>query len=302
MATQSVHPFRSEQDKAEFEALYTRRAAAWPVASETMELDTPSGRTFVRVSGRATDPPLVLLSGMRGTSLMWIPNIAALSARYRVYALDTIIDVGRSVARRGISTPDDLVLWVDEVLGVLVPEGPLNLMGMSYGGWLASLYALRSPERLRKVVLLAPGGSVLRFSFWFFARVMFLALRLPGSQGDAMLRTLRWVFHDMVESGEAGRAYVEQDLAAMVKSGRFFVLPRLVWPTVFDDAAWRRFGVPALFLVGEHEKIYSPRAAVRRLERVAPRVRAEIVPAAGHDLTFVQPGLVAAKVLDFLAA
>ena len=144
MATQSVHPFRSEQDKAEFEALYAKRAAAWPVASETMELDTPSGRTFVRVSGRGTDPPLVLLSGMRGTSLMWIPNIAALSARYRVYALDTIVDVGRSVARRGFSTPDDLALWLDEVLGVLVPEGPLNLMGMSYGGWLAGLYALRS--------------------------------------------------------------------------------------------------------------------------------------------------------------
>ena len=71
--------------------------------------------------------------------------------------------------------------------------------------------------------------------------------------------------------------------------------------TVFDDAAWRRLSVPALFLVGEHEKIYSPRAAIRRLERVAPSVRAEIVPGAGHDLTLVQPELVAAKVLDFLA-
>ena len=151
-------------------------------------------------------------------------------------------------------------------------------------------------------MLLAPGGSVLRFSFWFFARVMFIALRLPGSQGDALRRTLCWLFRDMVESGDAGRAYVEQDVAAILKSGRFFVLPRLVWPTVFDDAAWRRLRVPTLFLVGEHEKIYSPRAALRRLARVAPSVRAEIVPGAGHDLTLVQPGLVAARVLEFLAA
>lgn len=61
--------------------------------------------------------------------------------------------------------------------------------------------------------------------------------------------------------------------------------------------AWQ---VPCLFLVGEHEKIYSPRAALRRLSRVAPLVKAEIVPGTGHDLTLVQPDLVARKVLDFL--
>jgi pimeloyl-ACP methyl ester carboxylesterase len=173
---------------------------------------------------------------------------------------------------------------------------------MSYGGWIAALYALRFPERVRRVVLLAPGGTVLRFSSWFYVRVMYHALRLPGSQGDAFQRTLRWIFSDMVASGEAGRAYVEEEVAAVLKSGRLFALPRLVWPTVLDDAAWRRWSVPALFLVGEHEKIYPPRAALRRLARVAPGIRAEIVPGAGHDLTFVKPGLVAAKVLAFLAA
>jgi hypothetical protein len=80
MATQSFHPFRSEQAKAEFEAFYEERVKAWPVAFEAMLIDTPSGRTFVRASGRVTDPPLVLLPGTRGTSLMWIHTIAALSA------------------------------------------------------------------------------------------------------------------------------------------------------------------------------------------------------------------------------
>jgi pimeloyl-ACP methyl ester carboxylesterase len=267
-----------------------------------MSLDTPSGRTFVRASGRSSDPPLVLLAGLRGTSLMWTPNIGALSAGHRVYAVETINDVGWSVARREMRAPEDLVCWLDEVLGLLAPGHPVDLVGMSYGGWLASLYALRFPERVRKAVLLAPGGTVLRFSPWFYVRVMYHALRLPGSQGDAFQRTLRWIFSDAVESGEAGRAYVEQDVAEILKSGRLFRLPPLVWPTVLDDAAWSRWSVPALFLVGEHEKIYSPRAALRRLARVAPGIRAEIVPGAGHDLTFVKPGLVAAKVLGFLAA
>jgi len=300
MATHSFHPFRSQQAKAEYGAVYAEMAKAWPVPFENLLIDTPSARTFVRASGRPTDPPLVLLSGTRGTSLMWVHMIGALAARHRTYALDTVNDVGLSVPRRDAWPAEALVEWLDEVFQVLVPEGPLDLVGLSYGGWLASLYALRFPERVRKVVLLAPGGTVLRFSFGFFMRVMaILAIRVPGASEDTLRRVLRWVFEDAFRN-EACRAYVEQDLAWMLKAGRYFVLPRMVWPTVLDDDAWRRWSVPCLFLVGEHEKIYSPRAALKRLNRVAPTVRAEIVPGAGHDLALVQPGLVARRVLDFL--
>ena len=66
------------------------RAKAWPVASETQLIDTPSGQTFVRMSGRPADAPVVLLPGSRGNSLMWIPNIAALSAHYCVTGVLTV--------------------------------------------------------------------------------------------------------------------------------------------------------------------------------------------------------------------
>ena len=59
--------------------------------------------------------------------------------------------------------------------------------------------------------------------------------------------------------------------------------------------------MPCLFLVGENEKMYSARAAVRRLSRVAPQVKAQIISGAGHDLTIVHPRLVTEKVLGFLA-
>jgi pimeloyl-ACP methyl ester carboxylesterase len=231
---------------------------------------------------------------------MWTGNIAALSAHYRTYALDTITDVGLSVPRRKMSTPMDLVNWLDEVFAALFPEGPLNLMGMSYGGWLASQYALRFPNRLRKVVLLAPGGTVLRLSHAFFIRIMLLSIPFPGRGGKTFQRTLCWLFQDTVRLGEVGRALVERGIAEMLTTGRHFVLPRMIWPTVLDDEAWQRFSVPCLFLVGENEKIYSAKAAVRRLNRVAPQIKTEIIPGAGHDLTFVQADLVARKALEFL--
>jgi pimeloyl-ACP methyl ester carboxylesterase len=300
VTTPPYYPFRSEQAKAEFESFYMQKAEAWPVPSETRFVDTPSGRTFVRISGPGTAPPLVLLSGTRGMSLMWSGCIAALSAHYRTYALDTITDIGLSVPRREISTKEDLVNWLDEVFSVLIPEGPLNLMGMSYGGWLASQYALRFPGRLRKVVMLAPGGTVLRLSPAFFIRVMILLIPLPGMSGKPLQKILRWLFRDTVQSGEKGRILIEKQLPYLLTAGRLFNLPRLVWPTVLDDKAWQRFSVPALFLVGENEKIYSARAAVKRLKRVAPQVKTGIIPGAGHDLTMVRATVVAEKVLEFL--
>jgi len=82
--------------------------------------------------------------------------------RVEYYALDIMGDAGLSLNRREISKPEGLARWLDEALTVLVPEGPVSLMGISYGGWLAGQCALRFPGRLRDLVLLAPAGILWR--------------------------------------------------------------------------------------------------------------------------------------------
>jgi len=57
------------------------------------------------------------------------------------HALDIIGDVGLSVNHGKISTYEDLVRWLDEVVRVLVPEGPVSLVGLSFGGAIAAQYA-----------------------------------------------------------------------------------------------------------------------------------------------------------------
>ena len=295
------YPFRSEQSKVEFEAHVRERAKAWPVRFETRLLDTPSGQTFVRVSGSPTCPPLILLAGARASSLMWIDTIAALSAHHRTYALDTICDAGFSVNRRPISKPGDYVDWLDEVLRALALRERPGLVGVSQGGAVAAQYALRFPERVRSAVLIAPGGTVLRTSLSFFVRVMLLCIPRPGGNESALDRTFRWVFADAFRGDEACRRRLESALAEVRAGAHLFALPRPPWPAVFTDEQWHNFRVPCLFLVGEHERIYSARAAVRRLERVAPHVKTEIFHGAGHDLTIVHPDRVAEAVLTFLA-
>ena len=191
------------------------------------------------------DPPLILLPGSRGTSLSWIPNIAGLSAHYRTYALDSIYDFGLSVRRRNINKADDIITWLHEVLAVIVPEGSVNLIGLSYGGWVASQYALRFPERIRKAVFLAPALTVLPVSFALLFRVLLTRLPIPGFRKQFYY----WLLQDTVQSGESGRASVDEAVADWIVAERCFEPLPIIPATVLDDTALRNFNVPSLFLV-----------------------------------------------------
>jgi pimeloyl-ACP methyl ester carboxylesterase len=79
-----------------------------------------------------------------------------------------------------------------------------------------------------------------------------------------------------------------------------FKMKAPVNPVVLTDEQWQSMKVPALFLVGRNEKIYSPIEAVERLNRVAPQIKTQIIPDAGHDLTVVQAKMVNQIILEFL--
>lgn len=54
-------------------------AQLWPLVSEDRMVSTTFGATFVWYSGPPAAPLLVMLHGAGATSLMWSPNVAALS-------------------------------------------------------------------------------------------------------------------------------------------------------------------------------------------------------------------------------
>jgi pimeloyl-ACP methyl ester carboxylesterase len=293
----SLHPFRSAKAKAEYHDLYLKRAEAWPVASETSLIDTPSGQTLVRVSGNSAAPPLVLLPGSRGTSLTWIPNIAALSTHYRTYALDSIYDFGLSVSQRTLKKPDDLVTWLHEVLTVLVPEGSVNLLGLSYGGWLISQYVLRFPKQIHKVVLLDPAATILPVSLILIFRALLTLVPLPNFRQQFYY----WLLRDTVQSGVTGKAYVDEALADWAVAERCFKPLPMIPATVLSDRELKNFPVPCRVMIGENEKVYSAQRAIKRLNHIAPQISTELIHNAGHDAWVVKADLVTRKVVEFLS-
>src|SRR5688572_29800235 len=94
----------------------------------------------------------------------------------------------RPVATISYREDDDLDALLDRIEAAAdqAGSGPVDLLGQSYGGWIAQCFARRRPERVRRLVLshsftLSPGGA------WRFRIGRSLLRRLPGPLARTLL-------------------------------------------------------------------------------------------------------------------
>lgn len=292
----SCHPFKTQKAKEEYLKLYDDRAKKWPIPSTTKIVNTSYGKTFVRISGLHVGEPLVLMHGIGGNSLQWMSNIESLSKQYKVFAIDNINDNGRSIPTKNISSANDYISWLDELFDELGFKEGVNVVGLSYGGWIASQYVLRFPDRINKLVLLAPVGTVEQLSIGWIARAVLIALPFKLFSRKFVV----WLAEDTLKNRKNGNSLVEEHIDETFMAVRSFKRKRMVNPTVLSDEELNNMEVPVLFIVGENEKIYSPRNVIERLNRVAPKIKTKLIKNAGHDLAMAQPEIVNDSILAFL--
>ncbi len=97
-----------------------------------------------------TGDPLVLVHGLAGSWRWWSPLFPALAPRRRVH----ILDLPR---RHAVIRPAELSAWISRWLDAADLD-VVDLAGHSLGGLVAAELAATSPERTRRLVLVAPAG------------------------------------------------------------------------------------------------------------------------------------------------
>jgi pimeloyl-ACP methyl ester carboxylesterase len=286
--------FRSPEQRARFIVKYDAVLADWPVPYEEVDVDTSAGATHVIACGPASAPPLVLLHGATTTALMWRPVIEALSASYRCYCVDTITEPNKSMPIRPVFGASKLVGWLRQVLAAL-DVSSARVAGFSYGGWMAANLAVRAPELVNRLVLLASAATFAPIPVEFYFRVF-----SPGPlRSPAMAeRAVRWLSSS---PGAASDPTLDLALTNLV-SGRLLRLGATP-PTVLTDVTLRRIGAPTTVLIGDRDVVYrgGPRAALARAEKLIPNVAARALPGANHWLTVDCPRQLADELRHALA-
>ncbi|HSR31999.1 MAG TPA: alpha/beta hydrolase [Anaerolineae bacterium] len=290
--------FKTPEGEAAYLGAYDAAMKLWPVSYEEIEIPTRFGMTHVVTSGPKDAPPLVLLHGYMANLTMWSPNVADFSRDYRVYAIDTMGQAGRSIPDPDESIRDaaDLIAWLSETLNGLNLDR-IFLVGMSFGGWLALNFAMTAPERVRKLVLLSPAASFQPLVRQFGLCVMpmiFFPTRLTVNS------LMGW----MGIKDTAGDAVTQcvLELAYLgAKHFRFVPETARVMPSVFSDNELRALHVPVLLLIGQNEVIYDAAKALDRARRLLPNCEGELVPQSSHEMCSSQCRIVDVRALDFLS-
>jgi len=291
--------FDSPAGEAAYLAAYAANMKFWPVPYESLDVSSRFGRTHLVACGPEDAPPLVLLHGHSASLTMWWPNAADLGRDFRLFAIDVMGQPGKSVPADPITSRAEYVEWLTAVLDALHLDR-VCMAGMSYGGWLTLNFAMAAPERLERIVLLSPAGAFLPLVDEFYRRGAAVAATATRDEAESFLR---WTGPDDVPTDPRLLERYERLVDQFHLGNRHFrgaPPDASVMPVAFTDDELRSVRTPTLLLIGEHEAIYDPGAAIQRALRLIPTIEAELVPKAGHLMSYSRPAVVDTRVVKFL--
>ncbi len=236
------------------------------------ETVTVNGRpTVLRHAGQGT--PFVYLHSTLGESFTWFPFYQAWAKQFRVL-VPTHPGFGKSGGFDQIDTIEDMAFHYVELFDALGLDEVI-LGGVSLGGWIAAEFAVRWPERVKKLwICNAPG-------MWVDEQPLTDLFRyLPDR--EALRRLL---FHD--PNSFIAREVIKDDppeerLLAAYQA--MTVLARVIWDRPYDPKLplrLPRVKCPTLLLWGEHDRLVPP-AYGEAYRKYLPNAELKILEGSGH--------------------
>lgn len=247
------------------------------------------GITHYQWVGPVRGPVLVCIHGLTTPMAAWAVIAEELGrAGYRVLTYDLY---GRGYSADA-SGPQDRRFFLTQLQDLLTDQGvteDVTLLGYSMGGSIATAYAAQHPERIKRVILLAPAGmqinrtgmdrAVLRLPLigdWLFATVGVRRMRraLRAAAGDPT---------QVIDINQVQQAqFARKGFAPAVLSSLRGMLSEV---QEADHRALGRAGVPVVAIWGEADTVI-PLRALGILAQWNRAARQETVPGAGHGLPY----------------
>lgn len=272
--------FKSKEGRNEIFKTYDLWLERWTLPNEKFYVSTCFGNTFIIASGEKSAPPLILLHGSAMNSIMWLKDAQEFSQNYRVYAVDIPGEPGRSDEKQPPLEGSPHADWLNDVFKALSIE-KASLIGISLGGWLSTKFAAAYPEKVDKLVLLAPGGIGPQRKSFMLTSLFYMI------QGERGMRKL-------YKKVNGNQSIPEVMLKYQMLIGKNFNFRREMIP-IFSDSELKGLNMPTALFVGEKDIMFHSSKTAIRLGSLLPHASINIMREAGHAVVDL-----ADKILAFL--
>ena len=253
--------------------------------------------TPVEVRSAGSGPPVLYLHGAGGDS-DWLPLFDRLAERFTVYH-PSHPGFGKSGGLEHIDDIEDLVFHYVDLLAALGLDGRQpNIVGSSFGGWIAAEMAHRSPHLVGRLVLIDAAG------LWLDEAPM---AEMFGQEPPDMATLL---FHDQRHPLAVAMASItdptqlpEAVMLPMFKAME--ALAKVAWNPYFHNPKLERrldrITAPTLVIWGGQDRLIPLAHGERYVARI-PGARLVVIDHCGHLPVLEQPDAVYELITDFLGA
>ncbi len=232
-------------------------------------------------------PPLILIHGLMAFSFSWRFTLPALAPHFTCYAVDLL---GMGHSERVPDLPVDFDSQARRMAQFMdaVSIDSADVIGTSHGGAVAMTLAAHTPERVRRLVLVAPAnpwskiGSVL--AAIIATRVgRYLFLRLASRWNEAAKARMVRMYGD--PSRMPPDSFPTYS-AAVAIPGTLEQVARMMLSWRHDLSALKRSlprisHLPTLLVWGTRDRIVDPRSAAR-LQAAFSNAKLVMIEGAGH--------------------
>ena len=268
--------------------------------------DTQSERSqstskFVTVEGtrlhfliKGEGRPVVLIHGNPGSGQDWIRLFGPLVAHHKIIAFDRPGHGHSQRPKHGDATVEVQARLLHDALKQLHVERPI-VVGHSWGGALALVYAITYPKEVAGVVLVAP-------AVYESQDVVLTNLPAVPVIGDAVNFVLTPLFGASIVRSELKKAFSPDPVPKNYLRSVLleWTKPKKVKAYSLDESSlndslkkfsprYPEITVPVSILTGDSDLIVSEKDNADRLHQALPRSHLIVLPKTGHQIPFTRP-------------
>lgn len=259
------------------------------------------GEWSTRVFESGEGAPFIFMHGTGGHLEAFLKNVRAIGAQYRVIAYDYPGHGWTTTTTRDLEIDD----YIDHLIALMDTLGiqRAHLSGESLGGWVAVKFAARHPERVDRLVLNTPGGTMATPEV--MERIRSLSQAAADDPSPERIRArLEWLMADPVsvtdELVEIRRGvYGRSGFAESMRHILCLQDPDARRRNMVLDEELAAITAPALVIWTSDDPSGPAKAGLDMAEKI-PQGEFQLIERAGHWPQWEQQELFDRTVLEFL--